>query len=67
VLSPLILGLLLLGIFLLWEWRYAKAPVLPFRLFQGQGVVALGYLIAFIGGMSYETAQDIGMSLISEV
>ncbi len=67
MLCQLIIGLVTLAVFLLWEWRGAKSPVVPFRLFKGQRVVGLIFLIAFTAGINYTVSLSIGPSLLDEV
>ena len=50
VLGPLIVGLLMLLIFPVWELYGAKHPMVPAVIFRGQRVVALGFIAVFIGG-----------------
>ena len=67
VLCQLIIGLVVLAMFLVWEWRGAKSPVVPFRLFKGQRIVGLTYIIAFIAGINYSVSLTIGPSALQEV
>ena len=67
VLCQLVIGIVALAIFLLWEWRGAKSPVVPFRLFKGQRVVGLIFLIAFIAGINYSVSLGVGPTLLSEI
>jgi hypothetical protein len=50
VLAPLILGLTGLGVFVLVEWKVAKAPMVPIRIFSNRTANA-GYFGAFIHGL----------------
>jgi hypothetical protein len=52
VLSPLILGLTGLGVFVLVEWKMAKAPMVPLRNFSNRTANA-GYFGAFIHGLDF--------------
>ena len=63
----MIIGLLTLIAFILWEWRGAKTPVVPFRLFKGQRVVGISFMIAFIGGINYTFSLSYGATLLSNV
>lgn len=53
VLCTLIIGLLLIIAFVWWEFKMAKHPMVPHALFAGQNVVAMTFLIAFVGGMNF--------------
>ncbi|GIZ39520.1 hypothetical protein CKM354_000290100 [Cercospora kikuchii] len=53
VLSMLIIGLLLLVVFTIWEWKFAPNPMIPHGLFQGQRTVALAFGVAFVAGMNF--------------
>lgn len=53
VLCTLIIGLLLIIAFVVWEVKFAKHPMVPHALFEGQNVVAMTFLIAFVGGMNF--------------
>lgn len=52
VLAPLIIGAILILLFPVWEVFGAKHPMVPRAIFQGQRVVALGFIVVFIGGES---------------
>jgi hypothetical protein len=52
VLCPLIIGILLIIAFVLWEWKGAKNPIVPKEIFAGQGIVGLVFGIAFVSGMN---------------
>jgi hypothetical protein len=52
VLCPLIIGILLIISFVLWEWKVAKNPIVPKDIFAGQGIVGLVFGIAFVSGMN---------------
>jgi hypothetical protein len=52
VLGPLIVGLLMIIAFPIWEWFGPhEYPTMPRAIFQGQRVVALAFGIVFIAGM----------------
>ncbi|KAH8706051.1 putative major facilitator superfamily transporter [Talaromyces proteolyticus] len=53
VLCPLIIGILLIVAFFLWEWKGAKNPMVPREIFAGQGIVGLVFGIAFVSGMNF--------------
>ncbi|KAK5685652.1 hypothetical protein LTR17_027036 [Elasticomyces elasticus] len=67
VLCPLLFGIALLGGWILWEAKYAKHPMVPKELFMGQRVVALAYVVAFIGGMSFFSLLNFWPLTISNV
>ena len=50
VLAPLIIGFVGLGVFMIIEWKVAKAPMVPVRIFSNQTANA-GYFGAFIHGL----------------
>jgi hypothetical protein len=49
----LIIGIALIIAFVIWEWKVATYPMVPPELFAGQRVVAIAYLVAFVGGMNF--------------
>lgn len=51
VLCTLIVGVLLIAFFVVWEWKFAKDPMIPHEMFKGQRIVAMAYGIAFVAGM----------------
>jgi hypothetical protein len=53
VLCPLIIGILLIAAFVLWEWKGAKNPMVPKEIFAGQDIVGLAFGIAFVSGMNF--------------
>ena len=53
VLCCLIIGFFLLVAWFFWEWKGTKYPMVPFELFKGQRIVALGYCAAFVAGMNF--------------
>ncbi|KAK5725874.1 hypothetical protein LTR15_004064 [Elasticomyces elasticus] len=67
VLCPLLFGIALLGGWILWEAKFAKHPMVPKELFMGQRVVALAYVVAFIGGMSFFSLLNFWPLTISNV
>ena len=52
VLAPLIIGIILILLFPLWEWKGPKYPMVPGAIFKGQRVVTMSYIIVFVAGMS---------------
>jgi MFS family permease len=53
VLAQLIIGLLLIAAWVVWEAKFAKFPMVPKEMFQGQRIVALAFFIAFVAGMNF--------------
>lgn len=53
VLCTLLFGILLIAAWVIFEWKFAKYPMIPHELFQGQRIVALAYAIAFAAGMNF--------------
>ncbi|GAB7346704.1 hypothetical protein MBLNU459_g1822t1 [Dothideomycetes sp. NU459] len=53
VLVPLILGIVLLIAFVVWEARFAKYPMFPKRLRQAPRILALTLVITFISGANF--------------
>ena len=50
VLAQLIIGLLLIAAFCVWEKKFAKVPMVPREMFHGQRIVGMAYFIAFVAG-----------------
>lgn len=67
VLCTLIIGLVLIVAFFIWEWKGTKYPMVPRELFSGQRIVALAYSIAFIAGMSFYSLLNMYPLLYSTV
>lgn len=53
VLSQLIIGLLLIAGWVVWEFKFAKFPMVPKEIFAGQRVVALVFFVAFVAGINF--------------
>ncbi|KAK0111563.1 hypothetical protein ONS95_001914 [Cadophora gregata] len=53
VLAQLIIGILLIIAFVIWEWKGAKVPMVPRELFQGQQTVGVTFLLLFVAGMNF--------------
>jgi len=53
VLVPLILGVVLLVAFFVWEAKFAKFPMFPRRLQQAPRILALTLVITFISGANF--------------
>lgn len=52
ILCNLIVGIALVGGWILWEYKFAPNPMVPKELFQGQRTVAVAFLVAFVGGIN---------------
>ncbi len=50
---PLILGIVLLIAFCVWETRFAKFPMFPARLKQDPRILALTLVITFVSGANF--------------
>lgn len=50
VLAPLIIGIILLLAFPVWELYGPEYPIVPKEIFQGQRVVAIAYIAVFVAG-----------------
>lgn len=50
VLCTMLIGIALIVIFVVWEWKFAKVPMVPREMFSGQRIVAMAYGIAFVAG-----------------
>lgn len=53
VLGTLIVGIVLIIVFILWEWKGAKLPIVPRELFQGQRTIGVTFLLLFVAGMNF--------------
>lgn len=53
VLAQLIIGILLIISWVVWEAKFAKFPMVPKEMFQGQRIVAIAFFIAFVAGMNF--------------
>jgi hypothetical protein len=53
ILAQLILGILLLISWVIWEWKFAKYPMIPAAMFSGQKIVGLAFFIAFVAGLNF--------------
>ncbi len=52
VLVPVLAGVLLLGVFLVVEKRFAAAPMMPLRLFKNRGVAVSNAMLLLFGGVA---------------
>ena len=50
VIAQLLVGILLIIAFVIWEWKICKDPMVPHEMFAGQRIVGMAYGIAFIAG-----------------
>ncbi|EXJ70682.1 uncharacterized protein A1O5_05672 [Cladophialophora psammophila CBS 110553] len=53
VLANLFIGFFLLVGFFVWEWKFARYPMIPKELFQGQNIVAMCFVVSFVSGMNF--------------
>ncbi|KAI1612526.1 putative major facilitator superfamily transporter [Exophiala viscosa] len=53
VLCQLIIGIVLILSFVVWEWKFAKYPMIPGEMFRGQKIVALAFCVAFVAGVNF--------------
>lgn len=53
VLATLVIGILLIIAFVLWEMKGAKSPMVPKELFQGQKIIGVTFLLSFVAGMNF--------------
>ena len=67
VLATLIVGIILLGTWVIWEWKFAKHPMIPKELFMGQRVVGLSFGVAFVAGMNFFSLLNFWPLTISTV
>lgn len=50
VLGPTIVGIVMIIVWIVYEVRFAKYPMVPGALFKGQRVMTLSFIIAFVAG-----------------
>lgn len=53
VLATMLVGLALIFSWIIYEWKFAKYPMVPGELFKGQRIVGLAYVVAFAAGMNF--------------
>ncbi|OQV06095.1 hypothetical protein CLAIMM_10723 isoform 2 [Cladophialophora immunda] len=53
VLANLFIGFSLIVAFFIWEWKFARYPMIPKELFQGQNIVASCFVVSFVSGMNF--------------
>lgn len=66
VLAPLIIGVLILAAFVVWEMRFAKVPIAPRELFQRR-VTRMAFIISFIAGMNFYSLTNFAPTYFSNV
>lgn len=49
----MLVGLTLIAAWVVYEWKFARHPMIPGELFKGQRIVALAYVVAFAAGMNF--------------
>lgn len=50
VLCTLLIGLACIIGFIVYEWKFARYPMIPHEMFSGQKIVGMAYGIAFVAG-----------------
>ncbi|KAH6869408.1 major facilitator superfamily domain-containing protein [Thelonectria olida] len=53
ILVQLILGIVLIALWIIWEWKFAKNPMVPRELFAGQKIAGMAFFIAFVAGLNF--------------
>jgi len=53
VLCTMLIGLVLIALWVLYEAKFAAYPMVPSALFSGQRIVGLAYVVAFSAGMNF--------------
>lgn len=53
ILAQLIIGLVLIGAWIVWEYKFARFPMVPKEIFAGQRVVGLVFFVAFVAGINF--------------
>ncbi|EAT86456.2 hypothetical protein SNOG_06625 [Parastagonospora nodorum SN15] len=53
VLGTMLSGLALIVAWVVYEWKFARHPMVPGELFKGQRIVGLAYVVAFAAGMNF--------------
>ena len=67
VLCTLLIGLALICTWIVYEWKFAKYPMIPKELFLGQRVVGLSFAVAFVAGMNFFSLLNFWPLTISTV
>ena len=57
-LSTLIIGIVLIATWIIWEAKFAKYPMVPGAVFKGQRIVALAYTTTFVVDMFFYSALN---------
>ncbi|PPQ76372.1 hypothetical protein CVT26_010196 [Gymnopilus dilepis] len=55
VLAPLFSGILVVGLFCVWEWKGARLPIVPMYIFKHSTVTGV-YITMFVNGFVYYSA-----------
>ncbi|KAE9390295.1 MFS general substrate transporter [Gymnopus androsaceus JB14] len=55
VLAPLCCGIFVVGLFCIWEWKGAKLPIIPMRIFKHLTVTGV-YICMFVNGFIFFSA-----------
>lgn len=67
VLCTFLIGLAMIFTWVIWEWKFAKHPMIPGELFKGQRVVGLSFGVAFVAGMNFFSLLNFWPLTISSV
>lgn len=67
VLCTLLVGIALLGVWVVWEGKFATHPMVPKELFIGQRVVGFSFAVAFVAGMNFFSLLNFWPLTISNV
>ena len=59
VLGTMLVGLALIAGWVVYEWKFARHPMVPGELFKGQRIVGLAYVIAFAAGMNFFSVRHL--------
>lgn len=63
----LLIGIALIGAWVIWEMKFARHPMIPKELFTGQRVVAPAFAVAFVAGMNFFSLLNFWPLTISSV
>lgn len=66
-LCTLLFGFLTIVAWVVWEGWFARHPMVPIQLFQGQRVVGFAFVVAFVAGMNFFSMLNFWPMLISTV
>ena len=67
VLCTFLIGLALIAVWIIYEAKVAKYPMVPPELFKGQRVVSLSFAVAFIAGANFFSLLNFWPLTISKV